>query len=72
MALSPAAERIRESTNRVLIDLLREAGEHLPAPEQPDFSTCFDRFADARIVLLGESTHGTSQFYRARAAITRG
>jgi erythromycin esterase-like protein len=71
MALSPTAERVRESTNRALIDLLHEAGEHLPAPEQPDFSTCFDRFADARIVLLGESTHGTSQFYRARAAITR-
>ncbi|HYY38823.1 MAG TPA: erythromycin esterase family protein, partial [Xanthobacteraceae bacterium] len=31
----------------------------------------FDRFADARVVLLGEATHGTSEFYRARAAITR-
>ena len=31
----------------------------------------FDRFADAKVVLLGEATHGTSQFYRARAAITR-
>lgn len=30
-----------------------------------------DRLADARIVLLGESTHGTSEFYHARAAITR-
>ncbi|MBN8727618.1 MAG: erythromycin esterase family protein [Xanthomonadales bacterium] len=31
----------------------------------------FDRFADARIVLLGEASHGSSEFYRARAAITR-
>jgi erythromycin esterase-like protein len=31
----------------------------------------FDRFADARVVLLGEASHGTSEFYRARAAITR-
>jgi len=31
----------------------------------------FDRFADARVVLLGEASHGTSECYRARAAITR-
>lgn len=30
-----------------------------------------DRLSGARIVLLGESTHGTSEFYRARAAITQ-
>jgi len=30
-----------------------------------------DSFADARIVLLGESTHGSSEFYRGRAAITQ-
>ena len=30
----------------------------------------FDHFADARVVLIGEATHGTSEFYRARAAIT--
>ena len=35
------------------------------------FGRLFDRFADARVVLLGEATHGTSEFYRARAAITR-
>jgi erythromycin esterase-like protein len=27
--------------------------------------------ADARVVLLGEASHGTSEFYRARAAISR-
>ena len=31
----------------------------------------FDRFGDARIVLLGEATHGTHEFYAARSAITR-
>jgi erythromycin esterase-like protein len=31
----------------------------------------FDRFGGARVVLLGEATHGTSEFYRARAQITR-
>jgi erythromycin esterase-like protein len=36
-----------------------------------EFGAQFDRFSDAKIVLLGEATHGTSEFYRARAAITR-
>jgi erythromycin esterase-like protein len=71
MALSPEAEQVRERTNRELIDLLHEAGEHLPAPEQDDFTSYFDRFGPAKIVMLGEATHGTSEFYRARAAITR-
>jgi erythromycin esterase-like protein len=31
----------------------------------------FARYGDADIVLLGEATHGTSEFYRARAAISR-
>src|SRR5690606_10264580 len=35
------------------------------------FGELFARFAEARVVLLGEATHGTSEFYRARAAITR-
>lgn len=51
---------------------IRNICESLPAPErQEDFGAFFDRFGDARIVLLGEATHGTSEFYRARSAITR-
>jgi protein-L-isoaspartate(D-aspartate) O-methyltransferase len=51
--------------------LLREAAERLPDLDDAAFARLFDRFADARVVLLGEATHGTSEFYRARAAITR-
>lgn len=47
------------------------AAEPAPDPEDPAFGRLFDRFGDARVVLLGASTHGTSEFYRARAAITR-
>jgi erythromycin esterase-like protein len=47
------------------------AAEPLPAFDDPAFGRLFDRFGDARIVMLGESTHGTSEFYQARAAITR-
>ena len=46
--------------------------ETLPPIRDADaFGAVFDRFADAKVVLLGEATHGTSEFYRARAAITR-
>lgn len=45
--------------------------EPLPGVDDPAFARMFDRFGDARVVLLGESAPGTSEFYRARAAITR-
>lgn len=52
--------------------ILRRHAEPLPSPDKlEDFGACFDRFGDVRTVLLGEATHGSSEFYRARAAITR-
>ena len=72
MALSPAAERVREQIDRELIETLRDAGEHHPLAGTRGISApVFDRFGSAKVVLLGEATHGTSEFYRARAAITR-
>src|SRR3954471_9635030 len=50
---------------------IADQAERLPDPDEPAFGQFFDRFADARIVLLGEASHGTSEFYRARAAISR-
>lgn len=50
---------------------LAAAAEPLPSPDSPDFADRFERFADARVILLGEATHGTHEFYAARAAITR-
>jgi protein-L-isoaspartate(D-aspartate) O-methyltransferase len=52
-------------------DMIRDAAEPLPDIDDSAFGALFDRFADARIVLLGEASHGTSEFYRARAAITK-
>jgi erythromycin esterase-like protein len=51
--------------------MIAEAAEPLPDLDDPGFAHLFDRFADRRVVLLGEASHGTSEFYRARAAITR-
>ena len=52
-------------------DLVARAAEPLPEIEDAAFAAAFDRFGGARVVLLGEASHGTSEFYRARAAITR-
>jgi erythromycin esterase-like protein len=48
-----------------------KAAEPLPNVSDAAFGRVLDRFGSARVVLLGESTHGTSEFYRARAAATR-
>lgn len=53
-----------------IVDLIRQAAEPLPDLDDPRFGEMFDRIADKRVVLLGESSHGTSEFYRARGKIT--
>src|SRR3954471_21291471 len=55
----------------VLPGLIARAAEPLPDIDDAEFAAVFDRFADARVVFLGEASHGTSEFYRARAAISR-
>ena len=54
-----------------LPQLIADAAEPLPDINDRTFSEFFDRYGDARVVLLGEASHGTSEFYRARAAISR-
>ena len=54
-----------------LAGMIAEAAELLPPFDDPAFGRLFDRFADRRVVMLGEASHGTSEFYQARAAITR-
>lgn len=52
-------------------EIISQHAELLPGIDDPAFAEFIDRFANARIVLLGEASHGTSEFYRARDAITR-
>ena len=54
-----------------LAGAIARAAEPLPDIDEEHFGAFFDRFGDARVVLLGEASHGTSEFYRARAAISR-
>jgi len=65
-------ERLGSSTPpRSLPQMIAASAERLPDFDDPRFGTLFDRFAPRRIVLLGEASHGTSEFYRARAVITQ-
>lgn len=56
---------------QTLPEMIAAAAEPLPDFDDPTFGALFDRFADRKVVLLGEASHGTSEFYQARAAITR-
>ncbi|WP_093235009.1 protein-L-isoaspartate(D-aspartate) O-methyltransferase [Sinorhizobium sp. NFACC03] len=65
--VKPLMRQIRISVPQ----LIAEEAEDLPPIDDPDFGAIFDRFGGKRVVLLGEASHGTSEFYRARAAITK-
>jgi protein-L-isoaspartate(D-aspartate) O-methyltransferase len=67
---SASNHRPGQSRGQELHDLIAEAAEPLPQPEDPAFAQFIERYADRRVILLGEASHGTSEFYRARAAIT--
>jgi erythromycin esterase-like protein len=47
------------------------ASAHLLKGTPDDYDPLLELIGDAPLVLLGESTHGTHEFYRERAAITR-
>jgi erythromycin esterase-like protein len=57
--------------SRQTVELARRAAVPLDPDDDVQFGKAFDGFGDARVVLLGEASHGTSEFYQARAAITR-
>ncbi|HEX8338440.1 MAG TPA: erythromycin esterase family protein [Pyrinomonadaceae bacterium] len=52
------------------VALVRQAARPLTGSEA-DYDPLMELIGDARFVLLGEATHGTHEFYRERARITR-
>lgn len=51
--------------------LIAGAAEPFDCIDGADLQPLLDRIGEARVVLLGEATHGTSEFYRMRARISR-
>ena len=61
-SLAPAGRDLSEELRRVTVPLTG-------APH--DFDRILTRAASARLVLIGEASHGTHEFYRIRAEITK-
>ena len=59
------------SDEDMLVRKLADAAESFPSIEAADLNPLMERIGSARIVLLGEATHGTCEFYRMRERITR-
>jgi erythromycin esterase-like protein len=62
---------VPESSDHLLSTLIRECARPLPDIEGADLAPLLERIGDARLVLLGEATHGTAEFYDMRARITQ-
>ena len=71
--ISPASESLASipKTSDADLKILKRSAEPLAPISDLDFAKAFDRFGSCRVVLLGEASHGTSEFYTARAEITR-
>src|SRR5258705_8820253 len=68
---TPRRKRAMQSmTDPKLIEALREKLHPLPGTAQ-DHDRLIDLVGDARYVLIGEASHGTHEFYRERAEITK-
>lgn len=61
----------RPHASRAISELMARAADGIGAIEEKDMTPLLDRIGDARVVLLGESTHGTAEFHEMRARITR-
>jgi erythromycin esterase-like protein len=68
--VSPVSQG-RESGSAGAIRLLSESAERIQGIEDAEVGTLLERIGGSRVVLLGEATHGSSEFYRMRARITR-
>jgi len=59
------------SSEEKLVTRITDAAEPFGSIDTVDLAALLERVGDARIVLLGEATHGTSEFYRMRERISR-
>jgi erythromycin esterase-like protein len=54
-----------------VIEITRTSAEPFSSTESASFDGLLSRIGDAKVVLLGESTHGTSEFYQMRTRISQ-
>ena len=61
----------RDITPALIKDIVRREAYKLRPNEITDYDPLNDFIGDARFVLIGEASHGTHEFYRERAQITK-
>jgi protein-L-isoaspartate(D-aspartate) O-methyltransferase len=61
----------KTTDNTAIGKLIRETAEPFADIEAASVDEFLERVGDARLVLLGEATHGTSEFYRMRARLSK-
>ena len=61
----------RDGVDADLAKALKQQIEPFDDVDDADLEPLLTRIGDARVVLIGEATHGTSEFYRLREKITR-
>jgi protein-L-isoaspartate(D-aspartate) O-methyltransferase len=66
-ATKPAVEKPEAS----LPELIYQSSEHFARIDHVNLDNLLERIGDSRLVLLGEASHGTAEFYEMRARITR-
>ncbi|MGA7971871.1 MAG: protein-L-isoaspartate(D-aspartate) O-methyltransferase [Pseudolabrys sp.] len=59
------------ASEEVLVKRISDAAEPFDSIDSADLGPLLVRIGNARVVLLGEATHGTSEFYRMRERISR-
>jgi erythromycin esterase-like protein len=69
MASMTRRSRVESPPSHALVDEVQGLARPLRGPA--DLDPLLDRIGDARFVLLGEASHGTSEFYAWRAQISR-
>src|SRR5436853_5990038 len=57
--------------SNVTLETLIDASAHPLAGAKEDYDPLLELIGEARFVLLGEASHGTHEFYRERAQITK-
>jgi protein-L-isoaspartate(D-aspartate) O-methyltransferase len=67
----PRVVQSRPAVSVSLPGLIAKTAEAFVKLEDADLEPLLDRIGDARVVLIGEASHGTSEFYRMRARITQ-
>ena len=66
-AMRPSGKNVAVS----LPELIYQSSEHFARIDDVNLDNLMGRIGDSRVVLLGEASHGTAEFYEMRARITR-